>query len=209
MSSITASFKKSYWNFMICYFYTQYFHSAQDVVQAFYNPLYKSPKCQLVCRKANWIAWLSSVNSDYICFTFFLYGSQRSKQNPQFESLSNLNKQFISLKKININSSAGILRRNVMNLVMLQNCDQPKQLNIHVPSVKQLDNTQSTLFSLRINGFNLQTFLHPWLRILQFNSVLIHKTRKVSCFNIAKKTKENCLRSHIQNIELNIFQKKS
>ena len=141
MSSITASFKKSYWNFMICYFYTQYFHSAQDVVQAFYNPLYKSPKCQLVCRKANWIAWLSSVNSDYICFTFFLYGSQRSKQNPQFESLSNLNKQFISLKKININSSAGILCRNVMNLLMLQNCDQPKQLNIHVPSVKQLDNT--------------------------------------------------------------------
>ena len=103
MSSITASFKKSYWNFMICYFYTQYFHSAQDVVQAFYNPLYKSPKCQLVCRKANWIAWLSSVNSDYICFTFFLYGSQRSKQNPQFESLSNLNKQKrITIKQIQL-----------------------------------------------------------------------------------------------------------
>ena len=42
-----------------------------------------------------------------------------ASRTPQFESLSNLNKQFTSLKKININSSAGILRRNVMNLVML------------------------------------------------------------------------------------------
>ena len=44
-------------------------------------------------------AWLSSVNSDYICFALFLPGFQRSKY-PLFESLSNFNKQFTSLKNL-------------------------------------------------------------------------------------------------------------